>query len=359
MIVDDDPDNLRTLKDFFENERLGWNISTAKNEEEFKDIFNKFNPDVIISDLVMAKNQGGIDVLRHAKEKDPLVMVILVTAYEKKLDRYSAFDLGAFDCIQKNMPGVKAVEEILVKTKAALYLRELVLKQIENEKQLTLLRRYFDPRVFKTVQDNPDLLNLCSKTLTICFWDIRGFSLLCEILKAYPQFISSFLQDYFRAAAKVIFEHHGILDKFIGDCAMGLFGALLQNDDKEQQGAINAVKASIEMNLQFKKILEEWMPEWVLITPQTIDLGLGCGIHTGEALVGNVGTEIRDQYTALGPNVNFAQRLESHAKKDQILISATTEVRVKNNFVLKYIKTIDAVKNIPGKFKIFEVQIPF
>jgi len=100
------------------------------------------------------------------------------------------------------------------------------------------------------------------------------------------------------------------------------------------------------------------MEEWQLYTPHAIQLGLGIGIHTGEALVGNVGTETRDQFTALGPHVNYAQRMESRADPGQILVSATTKVRIEQDFVLKKVDSVSNVKNIPGTFDIFEVIKP-
>ena len=152
----------------------------------------------------MATNQSGMEILREAKLKDPLTMVILITAFEKNLDRYRAFELGAFDCVQKNTPGVIALEEISIKAQAALRFRELALKQIESQKHLGFMKRYFDPRVFSVIERNPELLNLRSDTVSICFWDVRGFSKLCESLKAHPTMIAGFLREYFDIAAAII-----------------------------------------------------------------------------------------------------------------------------------------------------------
>jgi len=102
-------------------------------------------------------------------------------------------------------------------------------------------------------------------------------------------------------------------------------------------------------------LLTKWTEQWTLYTPQKIDIGIGCGIHTGEALVGNVSTEMREQFTALGPNMNFTQRIESRSEKNQILISASTQARVKDHFELQEIAIINDVKNIPGEFKIYSV----
>ena len=187
--------------------------------------------------------------------------------------------------------------------------------------------------------------------MTVVFWDIRGFSYLCEILKGHPTLIAGFLQEYCGVAARAVFSHGGVLDKFIGDGVMALFGVLGQ----EQAGAIAAVGAALELRDEFDEVQARWMQQWQLYTPQEIVIGLGCGIHTGEALVGNVGTEMRDQFTALGPHVNFAARIEARSQGGQILVSQSTEARVKLVVETSVSGKIDDIKNIPGVFKLFEV----
>jgi class 3 adenylate cyclase len=356
LIVDDELQNLNALKRALIEKNPSWTIHGAGNETEAVAAINQHRIDVVITDLVMATDQSGMEVLRQAKLKDPLTMVIVITAYEKHLDRYRAFELGAFDCVQKNMPGVIAAEEIFVKAQAALRFRELTLQEIENQRRMTFLRRYFDPRVFGVIEKNPELLNIRTETLTICFWDIRGFSKLCEILKAHPTLIAGFLREYFQAGAEIIFKHHGVLDKYIGDGIMGVFGALNHKNDDGRQDAIHAVTAAAELKRRFAPLLKTWTDQWALYTAQVIEIGLGCGIHTGEALIGNVGTDLRDQYTALGPNVNFAQRIESRSLKNQILVSSSTQARVKDHFELQDAGIINDVKNIPGDFHLYAVN---
>jgi adenylate cyclase len=98
------------------------------------------------------------------------------------------------------------------------------------------------------------------------------------------------------------------------------------------------------------------MKQWTLYTPQKIEIGLGCGIHTGDVLVGNVGTDFRDQFTALGPHVNFAQRIEARAKGGEILLSQSTEARVRSAILAERVGEISDVKNVPGEFAIFAAQ---
>jgi len=356
LIVDDEQENLDALRRALGDENPDWIILQASNEVEGKLVIeqqlSKKEPvDVVLTDLVMTSDLSGMNLLQEARKLDPLIMAILFTAKEKSLDRYAAFDFGAFDVVEKNIRGATAVREINIKTRAALRYREW-------SQRINFLRRYFDPKVFETIEKQPSLLPIQLRTVTICFWDIRGFSLLCEILKAHPTLIAGFLRDYCDAAATTIFEHSGVLDKFIGDGVMALFGVLGKNGDGGTTEAVAAVRAACALQPKFDALLTRWTEQWKLYTPQKIDIGLACGIHTGDALVGNVGTEFRDQFTALGPNVNFASRIEARAKSGQILVSQSTEARVKGKVQLVPAGEIKDIKNIPGSFYLFEATTP-
>ena len=354
LIIDDEKENLDALKRALGDMNPDWTIITAQSEQEGKTILkrqlsDKQPIDVVLTDLVMENENSGMDIIQEARQLDPLVMTILFTAKEKSLDRYAAFDYGAFDVVEKNIRGVMAVKEIGLKTRAALKYREW-------SQRINFLRRYFDPKVFDIIEREPSLLAIKRRMLTIVFWDIRGFSWLCEILKAKPELIAGFLQDYFETAAKVIFKYGGVLDKFIGDGIMAIFGVLNHRDDDGKTDAISAVKAALALIPEFDKLVQKWMPQWQLYAPDKIEIGLGCGIHTGEMLAGNMGTEFRDQFTAVGAPVNFASRIESRSKSGQVLISSSTEARVKGLFRTSQVEEVSDIKNIPGKFIIFDVS---
>jgi len=354
LIVDDEQENREALHRALGDENPDWMIYDAPNESAGRLIIQeqlaKKEPvDVVLTDLVMTSEQSGMTLLRDARQLDPLIMAILFTAKEKSLDRYGAFDYGAFDVVEKNIRGTAAVREINIKTRAALRYREW-------SQRINFLRRYFDPKVFETIEKRPSLLPIQLRTVTICFWDIRGFSLMCEILKAHPTLIAGFLRDYCDAAAAIIFKYSGVLDKFIGDGVMALFGVLGEGDNGgDRRAALEAVRAACEFRTSFDGVLRRWTDEWKLYTPQKIDIGLACGIHTGEALVGNVGTEFRDQFTALGPHVNFASRIEARAKAREVLVSQSTEARIRDKVNVAPAGEIDDIKNIPGTFSLFSV----
>lgn len=355
LIVDDRQDILESYRLGLEDAKMGWNMFTAENEKEAENMLSDNLIDVVITDLVMLNERSGIEVLEKAKKKDPLIMVLIVTAYEQKLNRYEAFEKGAFDCIARNTPGIRTIDEIILKTKTALKFRELAKKvaEIERKKTESSLRRYFDPVIWEIIKNNPELLKTRRKTITIVFWDIRGFSKLCDTLKNHPAWISEFLKEYFEESSQAIFNHRGILDKFMGDKAMSLFGVFNNGDDNES--AISAVGAAVEMQRRFDKLKKKYVEKWLRDIPQNIKIGLGCGIHTGEVLVGNMGTEERDDFTAIGAHVNFARRIEKRAKDKQILVSVTTKQRIQQEHEVNRVYTWDNIKNISGEFDIFEV----
>ncbi len=352
LIVDDEIENLESLKRSLGDDNPGWKILIARNEAEGKAILKKQidikEPvDVVLTDLVMDCEASGMNIIKEARKLDPLVMSIIFTAKEKSLDRYAAFDYGAFDVVEKNIRGQSAAREINVKTRAAFRYREW-------SQSINLLRRYFDPRVFEAIERDPKLLSLNRRTLTIAFWDVRGFSRLCDSLKAHPDLIAGFLKDYCEVAAKTIFKHNGVLDKFIGDGVMALFGVMQASDDDGISDAISTVHAAIELRSKFDEVRSRWIGRWERYIPDKIEIGLGCGIHTGEVLVGNVGTDFRDQFTALGTHVNFASRIESRSKDGQILISQSTQTRVRSTISTSIAEEVSDIKGFPGTYILYK-----
>ena len=156
LIVDDVKEIRQAMKRALGDENPDWEIFLARSESEGCDALRrqleKGDPiDVVLSDLVMASEESGMTMLQEARRIDPLVMTILFTAKEKSLDRYAAFDYGAFDVVEKNIRGAAAVREINVKTRAALRYREW-------SQRINFLRRYFDPKLFDAIERDPSLL---------------------------------------------------------------------------------------------------------------------------------------------------------------------------------------------------------
>lgn len=199
------------------------------------------------------------------------------------------------------------------------------------------LSRYEDP-VIREGYYHHELETIHNRILTIVFWDISSFSNLCNVLKNEPHLIVEFLQEYFTMANKIIHKHNGILDKFIGDGIMAYFG--YKDSDDGTEGAFNSINAAFELQKSFEEIRLEWIEIWKKqFHHKVTTIDLKCGINTGETLIGKLSTIERDQFTAFGPTVNLASRLEGKAEDNQIIISENTKNKIeyKNKFKLKTI----------------------
>ncbi len=226
----------------------------------------------------------------------------------------------------------------------------------EFKKMHTSLEKYVDPVVLEQIRD-PELVTMQNKILTIVFWDLSGFSVLCEKLKSHKELIVEFLREYFSEAAMIIQKHKGVLDKFMGDGIMAFFGYKdTDANDNGRKGAISAVKAAIELRNFFDEMKLEWINLWITKTDQqVISTDVRCGMNTGNVLVGLILTDVRDQFTTIGSNVNLASRLESVANKDQIIVSPSTKIRIKDQFSLRTIPIERPIKGFENISECYEI----
>lgn len=181
---------------------------------------------------------------------------------------------------------------------------------------ITMFDRFLHPQVvrklLKEQQLSPDKLNK-KQVVTVLFSDIRNFTKLSETKPAEQ--VLQLLNSYFEQQLKVIFEHDGTLDKFIGDCLMAFWGAPVDNPNH----AVSSIAAALAMEkalLAFKETLPESL----------VDFDIGIGIHTGECIVGMIGANSRLDYTVIGDTVNLASRIEGLTKNShRILVSQRTK----------------------------------
>ena len=205
--------------------------------------------------------------------------------------------------------------------------------------------RFLPEYVVKQMLENPDSFKLggASQTITILFADIRGFTRISE--HAQPEKIVSLLNRYFSAMTDIIFAHGGTLDKYLGDGLMALFGAPTATPDD----ASNALNAAVAMQRRLLGINRELREEGFA------EIGVGMGLHTGEAIVGYIGSDRRSEYTAIGDTVNTSSRLESNALGGEILISDATAKAAHSRYKLKPRDPI-TVKNREQPVRLWEVD---
>jgi adenylate cyclase len=167
----------------------------------------------------------------------------------------------------------------------------------------------------------PDLKGERRK-ITVLFADVRGFTSLSE--KLAPEDVFALLNDYFEKMIDEICKNHGMLNKFMGDGLMAVFGALDEDAYQEE----NAIKAALGMRNVLEGMRERFQAE------RQIDLKIGIGINTGIALVGNIGSNQRMEFTAIGDTVNLGSRLESATKElgTDIIVSEYTYVAARTKF---------------------------
>lgn len=225
-----------------------------------------------------------------------------------------------------------------------------MLKGLKEREALKMnLARYVSSHVLEQALSSEIGLQLTGerRKITVLFCDIRKFSKLAESLP--PESVVGILNEFFAKMIETIFDHNGTLDKFLGDGMMVEFGAPL--DDPEQE--INALTAAIQMQKQIRILSEKWVSEG------KPSLKIGVGIHTGQAVVGNIGSEKRMEYTAIGDTVNIAARLEEATKtmNAEILVSEETYKAVKDQFYFENLGEIP----LPGKedkIKVYTIGVP-
>jgi adenylate cyclase len=206
-------------------------------------------------------------------------------------------------------------------------LRQQIKKQFEH---------YLDPRQVKQLQDNPDLLKLGGekKYCTFLFTDVRNFTNLSERLE--PEEVTEIMNKALTVQVNAVQKLGGMTDKFIGDAGMFIFNAPLDLEDHEKK----AVQAAIDIR---KGMIEA-------------DLGIeiGIGVNTGYAVIGNMGSDTRFDYSAIGDPVNTAARLESATKEVGVDILIGQETAKNCKLVLKSLKPIK-VKGKKDELKIWTV----
>jgi adenylate cyclase len=184
-----------------------------------------------------------------------------------------------------------------------------------------LFGKYVAPSVVQQLVRNRNLVQFNGKKerLTIFFSDIRGFTTMSEQME--PEEVSELLNEYFSRMTKLVFKYGGTLDKFMGDCIMAFFGNPIPYPDHAKR----AVTMAIEMMQELETLKKEWSARG---KPHSLDVGIG--ICTGDVIVGNLGSTEFFDYTVVGDTVNLASRLQSNAKRSQILISTSTYEEVKD-----------------------------
>lgn len=204
---------------------------------------------------------------------------------------------------------------LIILASGIFYFYRFLQQQREMRKTVDIFGRFLDPKVVSVLLEqglSEHALKGKNTRVTILFTDIREFTHLSEYRSATE--IVDLLNHYFSRQVGVIFQHSGTLDKFIGDAIMAFWGEPVEDPQQE----ISAVSAALEMIEQMKQFRREY---------GLFDFDIGIGIHTGEVVVGAIGTQSRYDYTAIGDAVNLASRIEGLTKETGFRLLVSEETR--------------------------------
>jgi class 3 adenylate cyclase len=192
----------------------------------------------------------------------------------------------------------------------------------QEQRERRRLSRFFSPSVVKEIVRHKDDANLEAgrRRMTVLFSDIRGFTSMSE--KMTPEDVVTFLREYLTVMTEAVFKHGGTVDKYIGDAIMALYNVPFEAPDHAAQ----AVRTALEFQERLKPLAERFTARY------GGTLACGVGIHTGEAVVGIIGSEQRLEYTAIGDTINLGSRLEGLTKDFNvpIIMSEATYLEVQD-----------------------------
>ena len=271
-------------------------------------------PDLVILDVEMP-GLSGFEVCRllRAEEATSRMPIIMLTALHEAEDRVQGLNLGADDYLIKPF----AVRELMARIEKRLAAsRESDALRERHAAIRQMFERYVPAHVVERLLADPALVKLGGEMqeVTVLFADLEGFTRMSEHM--HPEKLLSVLNQYHELVVRIVQQHHGTVNKFMGDGVMALFNTPLP-DPRHAEQAVEAALAIRDALADFHRQFEPAQR-----------LPINFGLHTGTAVVGNVGTTQIMDFTAVGDTVNLAARLRELAHAGQILISDKTHARL-------------------------------
>lgn len=237
---------------------------------------------------------------------------------------------------------------------ASLFMTYILLETYRNifvEKKGRYMKKafstYVSPYLVSEIMKDPDKLSLGGekRVISVLFSDIRGFTAISENMS--PDDLVILLNEYFNPMTRIVLDEQGTLDKYIGDAVMALYNAPVEIDNHPKR----ACESALQMVAQLPDLNKIWTGRgWPCID-------IGVGVHTGEAVVGNMGGELRFDYTAIGDTVNLASRLEGMTKiyGVKIIVSEITYQSIRSDYALRELDKV-RVKGKNEPVRIYELM---
>jgi adenylate cyclase len=292
LVVDDNKVNRLLLERTLT--LLGHFVALAENGREGLERLRTEPFDLLLLDIEMPE-MDGFEVLHHLKDDPTLrdLPVIVASSLEGLDNVVRCIELGADDYLSK------PVNQVLLKARVGAMLEKKALR----DQQAELVRRFATPEVADDLQRSGFSIGGRRMDVSVLFVDIRGFTSIAEQLE--PEATIDLLNDYYTLTFDAISSNGGVVNQFIGDGLMALFGAPNELDD----AATSALRAAIEMTDVISMYSEG------RVAAGQLAVAIGVGIATGEVVAGYTGTNRRATYTCVGDTVNRAARLEALTKE--------------------------------------------
>jgi class 3 adenylate cyclase len=317
LVVDDELHNRDMLSRRLRSR--GFDVDTAESGEEALSAIWNERFDLVILDIMMP-GMSGIEVLTAVRKEHSAtdLPVIMATALDASETTAEALGEGANDYVTKPID----FRALLARMQNQLRLRR-AMATIENFARQLKVRnafirktfgRYVSDEIASDVLENPEGLEIRGekRRVTILMADLRGFTSLTESLS--PVEIVAILNNHLGKMAEIILAHRGTIDEFIGDAVLAFFGAPTSQDDDSER----AVACAVQMQRAMEQVNAENHRQ------QLPDVEMGIGIASGDVVVGNIGSEHRTKYAAVGSTINLAARVESYTLGGEIIVDAAT-----------------------------------
>jgi adenylate cyclase len=225
------------------------------------------------------------------------------------------------------------------------------LERQERERVRSVFRRYVSPQVAEQLLSaGGDFGQPTEREVAVIISDLRGFTSITERIEPHV-LIERILNRYFTVMTEVLYAHDGTIDKFLGDGVIGVFGSPIAHPDDPRR----ALAASVDMQRAFAELACQWRDEL------GYTIGMGIGVSYGRAVVGNIGSEQRQDYTLIGDVVNTASRLSGIARAGQVIASHHLVNALPAGYASPWTLAPLGAVELKGKLEphlIFEVKIP-
>jgi GAF domain-containing protein/class 3 adenylate cyclase len=311
LVVDDNADMRSYVTSVLQ--RAGHEVWTARHGEEGFNVAQVQQPHLIVTDLMMPR-VSGLEMIRMIRQHPTLqgTPIVLLTAKADEDTRIEGTEMGADAYLAKPFNDRELLAE--VRNLLALKANERRIAELNTYLTESVLQRFLPPTLVQKAAKGELSLDLRPepRVITVLFSDLVGFTELSNTLRARR--VAELLNEYLSEMTRAVFDNGGTVDKFVGDAILAIFGAPEEISANEQ--VRRAIATAQQMHRALDALNQRWQAKGVS------QVQFRCGIHQGTAVVGMFGSSERSDYTAIGPSVNIAARLQEAAEPNAILVSA-------------------------------------